>query len=112
MKLKRIKDAVAQPLEDAVQKTLSSEDFQFAKYNAEESERSGYSNYSYWGSTFRCFVKKKLAMSLLIVLAVLVLFTLIQPYLPLQFPAYVFKTAHQNPLPFIPLYSSAAPMII
>ncbi len=87
MKLKRIKDAVAQPLEDAVQKTLSSEDFQFAKYNAEESERSGYSNYSYWGSTFRCFVKKKLAMSLLIVLAVLVLFTFIQPYLPLQFPA-------------------------
>ena len=84
MKLKRIKDAVAQPLEDAVQKTLSNDDFRFAKYNAEESERSGYSNYSYWGSTFRCFFKKKLAMSLLIVLAVLILFTFIQPYLPLQ----------------------------
>ena len=31
------------------------EAFQFAEFDAKEVERTGYSNYSYWGSTFRAF---------------------------------------------------------
>ena len=55
-----------------------------------EAERTGYSNYSYWGSTLRMFLKNKVAVFNLIVMLVLVLFTFIQPYLPNQFdPNYV-----------------------
>ena len=87
MKIKRLKDSLAQPLENTVESKLTQEDFTFAAYDPDEGERGGYSNYSYWGSTFRCFLKKKIAMSLLVVLAVLVLFTFLQPLLPLQFEA-------------------------
>ena len=40
------------------------EAFQFAEFDAKEVERTGYSNYSYWGSTFRAFCKNKLALAL------------------------------------------------
>ena len=61
--------------------------FDFAPYNPENAEKSGYSNYSYWGSTFRVFFKNKLAVTLLIVLVLLLAFTVIQPHLPNQYPA-------------------------
>lgn len=48
-------------------------------------ERTGYSNYSYWGSTVRMFLKNKVAVFNLIIMLVLVLFTFIQPYLPNQY---------------------------
>lgn len=35
------------------------EAFQFAEFDAKEVERTGYSNYSYWGSTFRAFCKNQ-----------------------------------------------------
>lgn len=47
-------------------------------------ERSGYSNYSYWGSTLRAFRKNKAAMFFLWLLLILLLFTFIQPLLPGQ----------------------------
>ena len=59
--------------------------FSFAEFNAEDVERTGYSNYSYWSSTFHAFLKNKGAVALLVLLGLLLLFTFIQPYLPGQY---------------------------
>ena len=76
-------------LEDAQHEKPLDEDslFTLAQYDEEAAERGGYSNYSYWGSTLRVFLKNRVAVSLLIVLVVLVAFTFIQPLLPGQYPA-------------------------
>lgn len=58
--------------------------FTFAEFDEVSSERTGYSDYSYWKSTFRVFLKNKVALMLLVFLAALILFTLIQPLLPGQ----------------------------
>ncbi|HAQ41377.1 MAG TPA: ABC transporter permease [Clostridiales bacterium] len=58
--------------------------FEFAEYDESKSELTGYSNYSFWRSTFQVFIKNKVAVVLLILIACVVLFTLIQPYLPNQ----------------------------
>lgn len=58
--------------------------FEFAEYDESKSELTGYSNYSFWRSTFQVFIKNKVAVVLLILIACIVLFTLIQPYLPNQ----------------------------
>ena len=60
------------------------EKFTFARFNAEEAERGGYSNYSYWGATLRMFFKNKVAVFFLIVMVAVLAFTFIQPYLPDQ----------------------------
>lgn len=66
-------------------KHLSEADlFTFAEFDAESSERTGYSDYSYWKSTFRVFLKNKVALTLLVLLTLLLLFTFIQPFLPGQ----------------------------
>lgn len=58
--------------------------FEFAGYNDEEAQRAGYSNYSYWRSTWQVFIKNKIALFLLILMIAILLFTVIQPYLPNQ----------------------------
>jgi len=58
--------------------------FEFAEYDETKGELSGYSNYSFWRSTVQVFMKNKVALALLIVIAAVVAFTLIQPYLPNQ----------------------------
>ncbi|OLS02815.1 ABC transporter permease [Tissierella creatinophila] len=58
--------------------------FQFAKFDRRLAKKSGYSNYSYWGSTFRVFSKNKVAVFFLFILVILLTFTIIQPYLPNQ----------------------------
>lgn len=58
--------------------------FQFAEYDESAGERTGYSNYSYWGSTLRMFFKNKVAVLALSAMVLLLLFTFIQPYLPGQ----------------------------
>lgn len=58
--------------------------FDFAEYDASKSELSGYSNYSFWRSTLQVFMKNKVAVVLLILIVSVVLFTVIQPYLPNQ----------------------------
>ncbi len=89
--MKRISDQLAQRAEISAEKQLRSvpEDqlFDYAPRSEAAAERTGYSNYSYWGSTFRMFGKKRIALALLVVLVVLVTFTFIQPYLPGQYPA-------------------------
>ena len=59
--------------------------FSFAGFNEAEVERTGYSNYSYWSSTVRGFLKNKGAVGLLVLLLLLLAFTFIQPHLPGQY---------------------------
>lgn len=63
---------------------ISQDMFTFAEYDAGAAERTGYSNYSYWASTWRVFTKNRVAMFFLTLLMTLMLFTFIQPYLPSQ----------------------------
>lgn len=58
--------------------------FEFADYDESKSELTGYSNYSFWRSTFQVFMKNKVAVALLILIICVVLFTFIQPFLPGQ----------------------------
>ncbi|HOG02208.1 MAG TPA: ABC transporter permease [Clostridia bacterium] len=58
--------------------------FQQSEYDADEAEQGGYSNYSYWRSTWRSFTKNRTAIFFMCVLGVLLLFTLVQPLLPDQ----------------------------
>ncbi|MFC5557721.1 ABC transporter permease [Ureibacillus thermophilus] len=58
--------------------------FEFAAQDEDQAEKIGYSNYSYWRSTWQSFLKNKVAVTLLILVLALVLFVLIQPYLPNQ----------------------------
>lgn len=72
--------------------------FSFADYNEEEAERTGYSDYSYWGSTVRLFLKNKGAVCMLIIMLAIIIFTFVQPHLPNQFDP---NKANMNAL-FIP----------
>lgn len=63
---------------------LNQELFTFAEYDEKAAELTGYSNYSYWASTWRVFTKNKIAMLFLTILITLMAFTFIQPYLPAQ----------------------------
>lgn len=58
--------------------------FTQAEYDPDRAEMGGFSNYSYWRSTFRSFRKNKMAMFCVIILSVLLIFTCIQPFLPNQ----------------------------
>ena len=51
--------------------------FSFAEYRAQEAERTGYSNYSYWKSVWANFLKKKTAVILGIVFILLFIFTFV-----------------------------------
>ena len=55
-----------------------------AGFRAEEAEATASSNYSYWGSTLRSFLKNKFAVALLIALIAVVGFAFLQPHLPGQ----------------------------
>lgn len=75
-------EALEKSLNESLSTALSEEEqFQFAEFDEAEVERSGYSNYSYWRSTLKMFSKNRIAMFLLVLMAALVLFTFIQPYL-------------------------------
>lgn len=51
--------------------------FTFVEYSAEDAEKIGYSDYSYWKSVFQNFLKKKSAVALSIVFFALVIFSFI-----------------------------------
>ena len=70
--------------------------FEFAEYDESKSELTGYSNYSFWRSTFQVFIKNKVAVALLILIACVVLFTIVQPYLPNQkSPTHIYKSRNK-----------------
>ncbi len=58
--------------------------FAFAEFDESEGEKIGYSDYSYWRSTVRVFLKNRLAVVLLVVLTSLLFFTFVQPLIPGQ----------------------------
>ena len=68
--------------------------FAEAEVNASDAEKGGYSNYSYWGSTVQTFLQNRVAVFFLVVLALLLAFTFIQPLLPNQRSA---KTINNDP---------------
>ena len=51
--------------------------FSFAEYKAQDAERIGYSNYSYWKSVWQNFLKKKSAVFMAIVFVLLFIFTFV-----------------------------------
>ena len=51
--------------------------FQFAEYKAQEAERIGYSNYSYWKSVWQNFLKKKSAVIMSVIFILLFIFTFV-----------------------------------
>jgi len=86
-------------LSEEEMKTVDPKLFNFAKYDDANAERTGYSNYSYWKSTFRAFWNNKLARVLLITLAFLILFTIVQPILPGQKdPTQIFDDTNGLPV--------------
>ena len=65
--------------------TLSDKElFTRAEYRPEELEPLSHIGYSYWRSSLRIYLKNKTAMFFLCLIAVTLLFTFIQPYLPNQ----------------------------
>jgi len=71
--------------------------FEFAEYDESKSELTGYSNYSFWRSTFQVFIKNKVAVVLLILIACVVLFTIVQPYMPNQkSPKHIYINPETN----------------
>ncbi len=82
---KKVEDKIQEEVNGSSSDMSEEELFSFAEYDEEAGEKVAYSNYSYWGSTVRMFFKNKGAVLMLIVMAVILLFTFIQPYLPNQF---------------------------
>ncbi len=62
----------------------SEELFQFAVADDAKAEETAYSNYSYWRSTWKSFLKNRLAVFLLVAVFIIVGFTILQPFLPGQ----------------------------
>ena len=51
--------------------------FEFAEYHAQDAERIGYSNYSYWKSVWANFLKKKSAVVMSVIFICLFIFTFV-----------------------------------
>ena len=88
-KSKQLEDALAQSQRAAGPAAAwaglpEDELFTPAGFRAEEAEATASSNYSYWGSTLRSFLKNKFAVALLIALVAVVGFAFLQPHLPGQ----------------------------
>ena len=69
--------------------------FQVAEYRAQEAERTGYSNYSYWKSVWANFIKKKVAVVMALVFLALLIFTFIAPLISI-YDADTVRIDHQN----------------
>ena len=78
-------EQLEQECSENLKAALSGEEaFTFAEFNEKGVENRGFSNYSYWGSTFYAFSKNKLAVFLVFTVLTFLLFTFLQPYLPGQ----------------------------
>ena len=102
------KRAFEKSVADAVEAQLTPQEedqlFELADYDEAASEKTGYSNYSYWRSTFNAFLHNRMAVFMLIVLVALIAFTFIQPYLPGQRDANLINN---NPVTGIQLQNHA-----
>lgn len=106
-----LKDKLSKNLEEAAEAEIRAEAdriagisdeelFSFAEYDEEEAEKTGYSNYSYWGSTVRMFFRNRGAVAIMLLMLAIILFTFIQPYLPGQFDP---NTVNNDPNTFMAL---------
>ena len=90
MKQEKLEDALTSNLKKQLSpyeqyKDLPEEElFTEASTDEKDAERGGYSNYSYWGATFRAFFHNKIAVFFLIVTISVLVFTFVQPLLPNQ----------------------------
>ncbi len=94
---KQMEDAVEERLRDELS---DDELFSFAEFDESQVEKTGYSNYSYWRSTFQNFSRNKLAMLLLSLVVILVIFTFIQPRLPNQVAHFRVNNDPNTGLPY------------
>ncbi|MGN1369760.1 MAG: ABC transporter permease [Aristaeellaceae bacterium] len=69
--------------------------FAYAEYRAQDAERTGYSNYSYWKSVWQNFIKKKVAVVMAIVFFALLIFTFIAPLISI-YDANTVRTDFPN----------------
>jgi len=69
--------------------------FKFAEYHAQDAEKTGYSNYSYWKSVWANFIKKKVAVFMAFVFIALVVFTFIAPLISI-YDANTVRIDHPN----------------
>ena len=92
---RRVEDNITAAIQGAPLPEVDKSLFVPAQYDEQASEKTGYSNYSYWRSTFNVFFHNRMAITLLFVLVAVVLFTFIQPYLPGQYEA---NTVYNNPV--------------
>ena len=76
---------------EQVAKSLPDDAFEFANAAPELAEMTGFSNYSYWRSTFQAFAKNRMAMILLGLLVLILGFTFVQPMLPGQYDASIIN---------------------
>lgn len=58
--------------------------FELHGFNEQDAERTAYSNYSYWASTFKNFWRNRAARILIVTLIAIIAFAFIQPLLPNQ----------------------------
>lgn len=83
---KALRDSLPDDLTPEQIEALDPSRFEMAGYDDTLAEKTGYSSYSYWRSTFRVFWNNKVARFLLVALLILIAFTVIQPHLPGQRP--------------------------
>lgn len=104
LKEEELADKLNEQLEKELNGEMSEEElFSFAEFDPENAERGGYSNYSYWGSTFRAFFQNRAAVFFLIVMVSVLAFTFVQPYLPGQLdPLEIHTTEWGLPLNNVP----------
>ena len=103
---RRAADALGESLTERLRADLASgaaDPFAFARFDSDEAERGGYSNYSYWGATLRAFFKNKAAVFFLVLMVAVLAFTVVQPFLPGQKdPILIHKNELGLPLNNIP----------
>lgn len=63
---------------------ISEEMFERADHDVGDAEKTGYSNYSYWRSTFKIFISKKTTIAVLAIMTIFLLIAVFQPLLPDQ----------------------------
>lgn len=86
-KSRQLESALQQQVQDGPAAWASLPDealFTPAGFTAEQAEATAYSNYSYWGSTLRSFLRNRFAVALLVALVLVVGFAFLQPHLPGQ----------------------------
>ena len=101
---RRVEDNITAAIQGAPLPEPDKSLFVSAQYDEQASEKTGFSNYSYWRSTFNVFFHNRMAITLLTVLALVLLFTFIQPYLPGQYEA---NTVYNNPVTGMQLQNQA-----